>query len=636
LRPSGRCERQVLDDQCEQAKGAKIDPRPAHGSTSGVIAADRAGCSVNTHRRVAGVGLGLLAALCAAGALYASRGHQFVAEAVTQGRRIVLRNLLAHAGPFTTQDYLSAADHLAGAIFVVWLLIGGALVAWPLADRLMAGVYRRVSEFGEGGFARRPGAVAVGSIIVLVALIGIAQGVLRGFPNSGDEYCYLYQAETFARGRVANTPDPLPAFFDLYHVREVDGRLFSVFPPGWPAVLALALAARVPLWLVNPVLGLLTLGLTGVVGRRLYGRRAAVVAVVGLAASPFFLFNSASYFAHALCAVQVLAFAWFGLRALDGSSARWAMGAGAALGAALVTRNYTAVCCALPFGLALVRRGRPGWRLLWAAALAGLPFVAVTIVYNQATMGHPLANATAGLETYDRFWFPDGWLGRALGITIAHLGRFVAWTPPVLLFLLPTAWRAHRRASGLRFTDGLFPALVAGYFFYVNRGGNQYGPRFYYEALPFVVLAVTAFLMQELRYEDKTPARRFAWYAFAISVLACVPITLVYAGLEHGVVKERAEPYTLVATQGVDNAVIFLASGSGWVHPMRARDLTRNNPDRSNRVLYVHDAGADNARLMAAYPGRSYFRYRFDPITRRGSLEPLPPSGSSQPYRDDR
>jgi hypothetical protein len=51
---------------------------------------------------------------------------------------------------------------------------------------------------------------------------------------------------------------------------------------------------------------------------------------------------------------------------------------------------------------------------------------------------------------------------------------------------------------------------------------------------------------------------------------------------------------------------------------MSARDLTRNNPDRSDRVLYVHDRGSENVQLMRAYPDRSYFRYRFDPITRRG------------------
>jgi hypothetical protein len=580
-----------------------------------------------THRRVAGIGYGLLAALVAAAALYLVFGHAFVTSAVEQGRRAVLRNVLSGAGPFTTRDYLSAADHLAGTVFVVWLVIGGALAAWPRADRIMASVYRQALAIAERGAARRPVAIVVAAVLVLIVLIGIARGVLQGFPNSGDEYCYLYQAETFALGRVVNTPHPQQVFFDVYHVREVDGRLFSVFPPGWPAILAVALVARVPLWAVNPLLGLLTLGLTFAVGRRLHGERVATVTVAALATSPFFLFNSASYFAHALCAVFVLAFAWFGLRAVDEQRAGWAVAAGAAIGAALLTRNYTAVWCGMPFGIALMRRGRIGWALVALAALGCAPFVCATLAYNQATMGDPLSTGMAGIDAYDQHWFPDGWFGRALEVTAGHLVRFVQWTPPVVLLLLPAAWRAARRTSGLRFTDAMFPALLAGYFFYVNRGGNQYGPRFYYEALPFVLLAVTAFVMQEARYDDKTPGRRFAWYAYALSVAACVPLALVHAHIEQRVVRERSEPYRLIAEQQIDHAVIFMASGSGWTRPMSAGDLTRNDPDRSDRVLYVHDLGSENARLMRAYPDRSYYRYRFDPITRRGALDPLPPPG---------
>ena len=581
-----------------------------------------------THRRVAGIGCALLAALAVAAALYLAFGHPFITSAAEEGRRAVLRNLLSGGGPFTAQDYVASADHVAGTLFIVWLAIGGALVAWPLADRAMEVTYRRAVAFGGRGLARKPVTLALSATLVLVVLIGIARGVLQDFPNSGDEYCYLYQAQTFALGRVTNTPHPLQAFFDFYHVREAGGRLFSVFPPGWPAVLAVALMARVPLWIVNPILGLVTLGLTFAVGRRLYGECAAAISVVALAASPFFLFNSASYFAHALCAVFILAFAWSALRAADEQRAVWAVAAGAAVGAAFLTRNYTAVWCAMPFGVVLLRQGRRGWRMLCAAIAAGVPFVLVALAYNHATMGDPLAAAMGGgFEAYDERWFPVGWFGRGIEITAGHWVRFVGWTPPALLLLLPAAWLAAVRISALRFTDAIFPALIVGYFIYVDRGGNQYGPRYYYEAFPFVVLAVTAFVTHEPRYEDKTPGRRFAWYAYALSVAACVPLAFAHAYTEWAVVRERTEPYRLVASERIDHAVIFVASGSGWTRPMSARDLTRNSPDRSDRVLYVHDLGSDNAQLMRAYPDRSYFRYRFDPITRRGSLDALQPIG---------
>ena len=78
------------------------------------------------------------------------------------------------------------------------------------------------------------------------------------------------------RGRVTNAAHPLQEFVGFHHIRQVGDRIFSVFPPGWPAVLAAALLMGVPAWLVNPVLGAALVWLTWVVGRRVDGARAGV------------------------------------------------------------------------------------------------------------------------------------------------------------------------------------------------------------------------------------------------------------------------------------------------------------------------------------------------------------------------
>jgi hypothetical protein len=462
--------------------------------------------------------------------------------------------------------------------------------------------------------------------VVAGALAWVAADVLQRFPNSGDEYCYLYQAETFARKRVANTPHPLQPFFDFYHVRQVENRLFSVFPPGWPAVLSAALALRLPTWLVNPLLGAVLLWLTWLVGRRVADGRVAVVAAGIVALSPFFVFNSASFFAHTFCGVLVLAYAYAGLRALDEELAAWAAAAGAVLGAAFLTRNYTAVWCAVPFAVALARRGRFGWMSLMACAAAGVPFVLLSLWYNAATMGAPFASAVSGeFQAYDDHWFPAGWFSRALEITGDHLVNFVQWTPPGLLALYAWHWVSAPGKGRRRFTDFIFPALVLGYFIYVNRGGNRYGPRYYFEAFPFVVLAVTARVMPHRRYEEKTAGERWAFYLMAVSVAACLPMLAWHARVESRVVAERSEPYRLVAEHRIDRAIVFVASPAGWTRPMSERDLARNGPDLDGPVIYVHDRGPENDRLMAMYPERSCWRYRFDRSSRKGTLEPLRP-----------
>jgi hypothetical protein len=568
----------------------------------------------------------LVFASSALGAAYLAAGHQFVAHAYARGTGAVLRNILAGEGPFTLSDYLAASDALVwGAVVLGWLL-AAVLFAGRYADPVMARVYRAILAAADwaGGHSRTVGAVA--AIVVAGGLAWVAVDVLQRFPNSGDEYCYLYQAETFARGRVANTPHPLQEFFGFYHVRQVENRLFSVFPPGWPAVLSVALALRVPTWLVNPLLGTVLLWLTWLVGRRVADERAAVVAAGIVALSPFFVFNSASFFAHTFCGVLVLAYAYAGLRALDEGHAAWAVAAGAVLGAAFLTRNYTAVWCAVPFAVALARRGRFGWMSLMACAAAGLPFVLLSLWYNAATMGAPFASAAGGeFQAYDDHWFPAGWFSRAFEITGDHLVNFVQWTPPGLLALYAWYWVSVPGKSRRRFTDFIFPALVLGYFIYVNRGGNRYGPRYYFEAFPFVVLAVTARVMQHPRYEDKSAGERRAFYLMAVSVVACLPMLAWHARVESAIVAERNEPYRLAAEQRIDHAIVFVAGRAGWTRPMSERDLTRNGPDFTDAVLYVHDRGPDNDRLMAVYPERSYWRYRFDRRTRQGRLESLRP-----------
>lgn len=244
--------------------------------------------------------------------------------------------------------------------------------------------------------------------------------------------------------------------------------------------------------------------------------------------------------------------------------------------------------------------------------VGGLAWVAVDVLQRFPNSG-------------DDHWFPAGWFSRALEITGDHLVNVVQWTPPGLLALYGWYWVSAPGKSRRRFTDFIFPALVLGYFIYVNRGGNRYGPRYYFEAFPFVVLAVTARVMRQDRYEDKSAADRWAFYLMAASVAACLPMLAWHARTESRVVAERREPYRLVAEHRIDRAIVFVAGPTGWARPMNERDLTRNDPDFADAVLYAHDRRPENDRLMAAYPERSYWRYSFDRRTRQGTLEPLRP-----------
>src|SRR5271166_3516382 len=78
----------------------------------------------------------------------------------------------------------------------------------------------------------------VTSVAVLLTLI-LAYTAAAIWPSSGDEYGYLYLADTLLRGRFYNPAPPAPGLFDFFWIGMHDGKSVSQYPPGWPAFLAI-------------------------------------------------------------------------------------------------------------------------------------------------------------------------------------------------------------------------------------------------------------------------------------------------------------------------------------------------------------------------------------------------------------
>ncbi len=576
-----------------------------------------------TTRRSSFVAAALAVVAAAWVACYLGLARGYVIDSYGHGERWIIKNILAGQSAVTLPDYLDVADRLAWMIAIA--LAGTALVlfAWRFAEGLTGNAYNGLLRAADAVLARRRAAFVASGVLCVGALAAIALFVLQDFPNSGDEYSYLYEADTIVHGRTSNPAHPLQPFFEFTWVRQAGDRVFSIFPPGWPAVLAAARLARLPLWLVNPVMGWLSLVVLFLLGRRLYGERTALLAAGATFASSFFLLNGGSYFSHTICSLQILAVAYFGLRAIEDQRALFAALAGAAAGAALLTRNYSAAWCTLPFVWALARRGRFGLKALAAAGATGVPFVIAYLAYNASTMGHPFVTGLSGhFGHFDTQFFPSYWIARAFENLGGRIVSIASWTPPALAGLYGWWWLRTPR-SAWRFTDFIFPCLVFGYFIYMDRGGNRYGPRFWYDAFPLMVLAATSMVTREPSFAEKPPSGRFATYLFAASMLACLPLFAWHAANESRVIWARREPFRLAGGQKLDHAVVFLSTRTGGERSMSAKDLTRNGADQDGPVLFVLDLGPENEKLMRYYPDRSFYRYRFDRSVRQGFLEPL-------------
>lgn len=454
--------------------------------------------------------------------------------------------------------------------------------------------------------------------ISLLAVIYIAYDTLATFPNSGDEYVYLYQAQTLAEGRLWNEAHPMDEFFLYSHIAQKDGINVGRFPPGWPVLLTIPYILGFPPFLLNPVLALISLIVFYRFAKRYYGQRIAFWSLLSLASTAFFLFNSASYFSHISCMLFALGFVYSLYLHLEKRATGYALLAGAFLGLTVITRYYNAVLIFFPFIVFLVYRYK--WSSLRTLVLIGLgvvPFMLFLFWYDFKITGNPFLPVTVWTDAREGLGF--GVRGYTPLNGIEHLIRrvmlFLYWCSPALLLFYFVFLYHKIRSSSDRFLhpeDYFVLMMILGYFFYYHIGGNQYGPRFWFEGLPFLIL----FVVKKV-FEFRS---RLSLALFAAGIIYCV-IKLPYIiDREDQVVAERTDLYRLTGQEQIRNAVVLISSHTGIIRPMGILDLPRNGIDYNSGVIYAIDRPGENHKLMEYYPDRSFYQYVRDPDIVKGKL----------------
>lgn len=469
--------------------------------------------------------------------------------------------------------------------------------------------------------------------IVILSLI-LSVWAARAFPNSGDEYTYLFQADTLLGGRLWNSLDPLHQYFSFWNIFEKDDKWVGSYTPGWPLIVACAKFIAIPAYAVSPICAVLLV----LVAARLYGEAAgplaAIVGIVLLAINPFFLLNGASYFPHISAALFGTIFTLYGLRYLDSPKISSALIVGSALGAVGTIRPYSAVLFAIPFGVEWLLRRHYDFKTVVWIVVAGLPFLAGLLAYNWAITGNPLLFVQHwGYPLIRLGIHPRDELGNELNlfdtslITTQRLAEFALWTSPMLILLFLFAGYQKVISRTLRFYDFVFPMFVAGYVLFpqVALLDNRYGPRYYLEPYPILVLTIVSGLLPYLSSRLDRKASTVIGVGLAASIFACLMLP-VYLIENRRVVDERMAPYDLVRDAKISHAVVVLQTGSGTIAPMEPMDLTRNGINvRDADVIFalsrtngawLEETGQDTdeeslnlIELLQAFPDRNFYAF---------------------------
>jgi hypothetical protein len=396
------------------------------------------------------------------------------------------------------------------------------------------------------------------SAVAVVVTFLIARRIFENIPHLEDEIAYTWQAKVMAAGVLTVETPVKPRRFLVPFVVDYEGRRFGKYPLGWPALLSVGIRLGIR-DAVNPLLAGLALWLIYILVKRLLGETPGLIAAILTLTSPFFLLNNGSLLSHPLGLVFSTGFALAWLHAFvpeinvvdqngaDNSRMRLlaTATAGLALGAFALTRPFTALGLALPFGahgLFLLLRGnnQVRRRVLLVGALAGL-VAGLHFLWQYAATGDPFFNPYELWWAYDKVGFGPGYgvteSGHNLKLAIDNLGvslgaaqrELLGWSWFTWLFLPFGVWALRKNRPSL-LVASVMPALFLIYMAYWI-GSWTFGPRYQYEGLySFSLLTAAGISWMAGWLNDQEPPS-LGWQP--IAVLAAVGLMIAGNMLFH-------------------------------------------------------------------------------------------------------
>lgn len=497
--------------------------------------------------------------------------------------------------------------------FLYWTVGAALLVAPFLALTTLPG------DWFERWWTKTAARVmAVPNRVFVATLLAVTLGLALFFAvysfdrraTTADEIAQLWHARMLLSGRLAMPADPNPEFFAIDNIIDRP-RWMSQFPIGGPAVLALGLLFRA-VWLLNPILTALIALNVYRFTQRAYGEAQARAAAAVFALSPMTLIMGGTYMNHTPTAWLVtLALAALPVWIASPDQAprrRSAAVIGISIGAAITIRPLDGVVAGVVIGLLMlavaVRERRRARSILIAIAAGAVP-VALLLIANWRTTGHPLefgyevlwgSNHSVGLHD-DPVGNPHtAWRAMLLGIKYAAQLNWIVtqWPLPILLIVGVGLLLARQRRRWDALLLGFFGAQLVVYAFYWH-DGQFVGPRFLFTAIPalLILTARAPFIAAE--------RLRGAWWRVAVVVLpVCILVswlrTMPPFGVQ-GLAKEfresrsrlKVDPPRDVQNERVRNALIFVQEGAATRLLHRLWGLGISRPDAA-RLLAKSDA----------------------------------------------
>lgn len=526
------------------------------------------------------------------------------------------------------------------------------LMVWALPEETLASLQKIFERlFGRPAREETKEAGGVDRFVVLAAVwagilaAGLSWFIYQAHPHIEDEIIYLYHARYLSEGALTVPAPPVPEAFSFYLIPHEASRWFSIFPPGWPAMLAVGVFFGVA-WLVNPVLASLNVLLSYAVLREIYSRRAARVAVLLLCLSPWFVFMGMNFMAHTFTLTCALIATLAVIRARQTGSSTWGLTAGCAVGVVSLIRPLDGLVVGGLLGLWAIGLGDRRLKVssILAFALGAAAVAAVVLPYNSRITGNPTEFPL--MAYYEKYFGPKtNALGfgpeRGLNWPIdpfpghspldalinANLNAFsinvelFGWITGSLLMVVLLLFSGTVRKSDYSML-AVVVAIAGVFSLYWFSGGPDFGARYWYlMVIPLAALTVRGIQFLETSFVGPGSAKqgtRVMAGVLSLSVLALVNF-FPWRAIDkyHHYLGMRPDIRYLEKQHGFGKSIVLIR---GNLHPDYHSAWVYNPSDPYAEVpVYAWDRNTKvRDQLLRAYPDRPIWIVNGPTLTRAG------------------
>jgi hypothetical protein len=494
-------------------------------------------------------------------------------------------------------------------------------------------------------------------IALILAVVGflasalVTQRVFEAIPHIEDEVAYVWQAKALVEGHLKVSSPAHTRSFLVPFVVDLDGERFGKYPPGWPALLSLAIQLGIRAW-INPLLAGLGVWLTYQLGKRCFNPLVGLLAAGLTVTSPFFLMNSGSLLSHPFGLVLSELFALGWLSAFWGNNCvnrveippnstrkQWVNTILSALllGILILTRPMTALTVALPFGLhglyLMLRSDRATRIRLLAFGLVTMIFVGLYIFWQYYLTGNALLNPYTLWWPYDRVGFGPGhghdlnghnlhmaWINTRHSLDAGKYDLF-GWGAYSWIFLPFGLWASRRNLKGLMIGSVVISMVLVYTTYWI--GATLFGPRYYYEGLFSLTLISAAGIFWLAGWPIKAgePFVRYTGWrklrpllvTLILGILVGINLTLYLPNRLGSMVGlydlERADqvPFETLSAQALTPALVIVHS-ERWMEYGALLDL--ENPELTSPFIFAWSIDPiTDASLGNDFSGRPVYHY---------------------------